>query len=183
MSQGLVDTHAHLMDASFDVDRARVLERAAEAGVSALLVVGYDLPSSRAAVELARAHPHIRAAVGIHPNAAAEASQADFEAIADLARDDVVIAIGETGLDNFRTYTPPARQREALSWHLQLAAELDLPVVIHNRQADADIAARACRPRPWPLDARRPALLQLHRPALSGCSCSRLATACRSPAP
>ena len=118
----------------------RVLERAAETGVSALLVVGYDLPSSRAAVELARAHPHIRASVGIHPNAAAEAAQADFEAIADLARDDVVIAIGETGLDNYRNYTPPARQREALSWHLQLAAELDLPVIIHNRQADADIA-------------------------------------------
>jgi len=138
-ARGLVDTHAHLMDRAFDADREAVFGRAVQAGVVAMLLVGYDLPSSRAAVDLARAHPFTRAAVGIHPNAAAQGTDADFAAIAELARDPLVIAIGETGLDNYRQFTPSARQREALAWHLQLATDLDLPVIIHNRQADADI--------------------------------------------
>jgi TatD DNase family protein len=78
--------------------------------------------------------------VGIHPNSAAEHTDRDFDAIACLAQDPSVIAIGETGLDNYREFTPPARQREALQWHLDLATDRALPVVIHNRQADADIA-------------------------------------------
>jgi TatD DNase family protein len=138
---GLVDTHAHLMDAAFDADRAAVLARASTAGVAALVLVGYDLASSRAAVELARRIAWARATVGIHPNSAAEASEADFNAVAMLARDQEVIAIGETGLDYYRHYTPPDRQRAALDWHVRLAEELALPVIVHNRQADADVAA------------------------------------------
>ncbi len=137
---GLVDTHAHLMDPAFDADRDAVLARARAAGVDALLLVGYDLPSSLAAVDLARGIPWARASVGIHPNSAAEASDADFEAIADLARAPEVVAIGETGLDYYRKHTPPSRQRAALEWHLRLAEELDLPTIVHNRQADADVA-------------------------------------------
>jgi TatD DNase family protein len=140
---GLVDTHAHLMDTAFDVDRDAVLQRAIQAEVAAMLLVGYDLASSRAAVELARGVPWARASVGIHPNSAAEHSAADFDALAELARAPEVVAIGETGLDYYRHYTPPARQREALDWHLRLAEELALPVIVHNRQADADIAAAA----------------------------------------
>jgi TatD DNase family protein len=140
-ARGLVDTHAHLMDAAFDHDRAAVLERAAAAGVTALLVVGYDLRSSRAAVDLARAHPHVCAAVGIHPNSAAEAADADFAEVAELAQAPEVVAIGETGLDYYRDFTPPRRQREALDWHMRLAAERDLPLVTHNRQADGDVAS------------------------------------------
>src|SRR5215211_358635 len=98
MNRGLVDTHAHVMDRAFDTEREAIFARAAQAGVMAMLLVGYDLPSSRAAVDLARTHPTTRAAVGIHPNSAAPASEADFAAIADLARDPLVIAIGETGL-------------------------------------------------------------------------------------
>jgi TatD DNase family protein len=140
---GLVDTHAHLMDAAFGVDRDAVLERARQAGVSAMLLVGYDLATSRAAVELARRLPGTRAAVGIHPNSANEATSADFAAIADLAAAPEVVAIGETGLDNYRDFTPPARQREAFAWHLDLAAARDLPIIVHNRHADADIAELA----------------------------------------
>jgi len=136
----LVDTHAHLMDPAFDADRDVVLARARAAGVEALLLVGYDLPSSRAAVDLARGIGCARASVGIHPNSAAQASNADFDAIADLARAPEVVAIGETGLDYYRQHTRPGHQREALAWHLQLAEELGLPVVVHNRQADADVA-------------------------------------------
>jgi TatD DNase family protein len=137
---GLVDTHAHLMDAAFDADRAAVLARATSAGVAGLVLVGYDLASSCAAIELARSIPWAWASVGIHPNSAAEAADADFAALASLAREPEVIAIGETGLDYYRHYTSQERQREALDWHLRLAEELALPVIVHNRQADADVA-------------------------------------------
>jgi len=138
---GLVDTHAHLMDPAFDADRANVVRRAHDAGVSGLIVVGYDLATSRAAVELARARTNAWAAVGIHPNSAAEASDADFAALAELALMPEVVAIGETGLDNYRQFTSPDRQRSAFAWHLDLAQRLNLPVVVHNRQADADVAS------------------------------------------
>jgi len=138
---GLVDTHCHVMDRAFDADRARVLANAREAGVSLLLLVGYDLATSKAAVSLARELGWARASVGIHPNAAAAHSDAQFAELARLAREPEVIAIGETGLDYYRQSTPHARQRQALEWHLDLAAELQLPVVIHNRQADADTEA------------------------------------------
>jgi len=138
---GLVDTHAHLMDSAFDADRPSVVVRARAAGVSGLVVVGYDLATSRAAVDLARATTGAWAAVGIHPNSAADASDSDFDALADLARAPEVVAIGETGLDNYRHLTSPGRQREAFAWHLDLAERLDLPVVVHNRQADGDVLA------------------------------------------
>jgi TatD DNase family protein len=137
----LLDTHAHLMDPAFDGDRDSVLQRARAAGVEAMLLVGYDLPSSRAAVDLARRIGWAYASVGIHPNSAAQASDADFQAVADLARAPEVVAIGETGLDNYRQHTPPSRQREAFEWHLRLAEELGLPAIVHNRQADDDVAA------------------------------------------
>jgi TatD DNase family protein len=142
---GLIDTHAHLMDPAFTTDLADVVARAHAAGVSAMLLVGYDLASSRAAVELARTVPGTRAAVGIHPNSASEARPADFETIEALAAAPEVVAIGETGLDNYRQFTPPARQREAFEWHLRLAEARGLPVIVHNRQADAEIADLATR--------------------------------------
>lgn len=142
----LVDTHAHVMDAAFDLDRHAVLARARAVGLGAMVLVGYDLATSRAAVDLASRLPWARASVGIHPNMAAEASAADFAEIAALARKPEVIAIGETGLDYYRHYTPPIRQREALAWHLRLSEELALPLIIHNRQADADIAAALAHP-------------------------------------
>ena len=106
-----------------------------------MLLVGYDLATSRAAVELARALPQTWASVGIHPNSAAQASEADFEAVAELAEAPEVVAIGETGLDTYRHFTSPERQRQAFAWHLDLARRLDLPVIVHNRQADADVAS------------------------------------------
>jgi TatD DNase family protein len=136
---GLVDTHCHVMDRAFEPDRAAVLERARGRGVNALVLVGYDVQTSQAAVDLARSLPWAVAAVGIHPNSAGAASAADFETIATLARDPMVVAIGETGLDNFRKHTPRETQRTSLEWHLRLAETLGKPVIIHNREADADI--------------------------------------------
>ncbi len=139
ITRGLMDTHAHLMDPAFDADRDEVLARARNAGVARLVLVGYDLASSRAAVELACQIGWARAVVGIHPNLAAEASDADFGAIVELAGASEVVGIGETGLDYYRDNTPPERQREALQWHLQLAERLELPAILHNRQADQDV--------------------------------------------
>ena len=141
----LVDTHAHLMDPAFSTDLEDVVARAHAAGVTAMVLVGYDLATSRAAVELARAVPGMRAAVGIHPNSANQATSDDFAAIQELAAAPEVVAIGETGLDNYRDFTPLARQREAFDWHLALAEARDLPIIVHNRQADAQIADLAAQ--------------------------------------
>ena len=136
----LVDTHAHLMDTAFANDLPAVLERAAAAGVVAMVCVGYDEASSVAAVALADEYPHIVAAVGIHPNSSGAARPGAFERIEELAAHPRVVGIGETGLDNFRKRTPPAVQREWFERHLDLAARRNLPVIIHNRDADAEVA-------------------------------------------
>jgi TatD DNase family protein len=136
----LIDTHAHLMDTAFSSDLPAVLERAAAAGVAALVCVGYDEPSSFAAVKLAEQHPNIVATVGMHPNASGSAASGAFERLAELARHPRVVGLGETGLDNYRKRTPPVVQRTWFQRHLDLAAELDLPVVVHNRDADAEVA-------------------------------------------
>jgi TatD DNase family protein len=134
----LVDTHAHLMDTAFSNDLPAVLERAAAAGVVAMVCVGYDEASSVAAIALAEQYAHIVAAVGIHPNSSGAARPGAFERIQELARHPRVVGIGETGLDNFRKRTPPDVQRAWFLRHLDLAARLDLPVIVHNRDADAE---------------------------------------------
>jgi TatD DNase family protein len=136
----LVDTHAHLMDPAFADDLAEVLRRAAETGGGAMVCVGYDEESSLAAVRLADAYPQIVAAVGIHPNHAGDAAPGAFQRVRQLARHPRVVGIGETGLDNYRKHTAPATQREWFARHLDLAAELERPVVVHNREADDDVA-------------------------------------------
>src|SRR5207253_6678191 len=140
---GLVDSDAHLMDSAFEADRDAVIARAREAGVGALILVGYDMASSRTAVDLARHMPHAWATVGIHPNSVSDAAAGDFEAIEDLARAPEVVGIGETGLDNYRHFTPPDKQSEAFEWHLRLGKRLGLPVIVHNREADAEVARLA----------------------------------------
>jgi len=135
----LVDTHAHLMDTAFANDLPAVLERAAAAGVVAMVCVGYDEESSVAAVSLAERYPQIVAAVGIHPNASGAARPGAFRRIEELARHPRVVGIGETGLDNYRKRTAPAVQRDWFNRHLDLAARLDLPVIVHNRDADQEV--------------------------------------------
>ena len=136
----LVDTHAHLMDSAFRDDLSDVLRRAAAAGVGAIVCVGYDQDSSDQAVRLAQTHPELFAVVGIHPNYAAQAAPGAFDRLRRLARQPSVVGIGETGLDHYREHTPHKTQREWFRRHLELAQELRLPVVLHNRQADDDVA-------------------------------------------
>jgi TatD DNase family protein len=129
------------MDAAFADDLDAVLGRAAAAGIETLVCVGYDLASSHAAIALAAAHPNIFATVGVHPNYLAEAPANWLTEIHALARAPRVVGIGETGLDYYRTYTPPERQHEGLVAHLHLAETLGLPVVIHCRDAESALLA------------------------------------------
>jgi TatD DNase family protein len=135
----LFDTHAHLDQDEFDADRTAVIQRARQSGVELILAVGVDLASSHNAVRLAEDNADIFAAVGIHPNSAAEAQADDWERIVELAGHPRVVAIGETGLDRFRDYAPFGLQQEYLQRHLSLAIERDLPVVIHCRDASDDL--------------------------------------------
>jgi TatD DNase family protein len=137
----LVDTHAHLMDPAFGDDLVAVLPRAAEAGVGTIVCVGYDLESSRAAVELAREYPELRATVGVHPNYLADAPRDWLAEVRALAAAPQVVGIGETGLDYHRTYTPHDVQQAGFVAQLDLGAELGLPVVVHCRDAEADVLA------------------------------------------
>jgi TatD DNase family protein len=135
----LLDTHAHLDDPQFNGDLAPVLDRARAAGVAGVVAVAITAPSSRACLELARAHPGVFAAAGIHPNSAAEAGPGDWDAVAALAADPQVAAVGETGLDRHRDFTPFAVQEDYFARHLALGRRLQKPVVIHCREAEADV--------------------------------------------
>ncbi len=137
----LVDTHAHINGPGFGEDLPGVLQRAAENGVGRIVCVGYDIPTSQRAVALADQHPSLYATVGLHPNSVSEAPTGWQATLRSLAAHPRVVAIGETGLDYYRDFTPQVQQRSALRWHLDLANELDLPVIIHNRDANADTTA------------------------------------------
>lgn len=136
----LVDTHAHLMDPAFHGEVSRVLQAASEAGVGPIVCPGYDLATSEGGLALARQYPHLRAAIGIHPNRAAELDSTARQTLAWLASEPEVVAIGEMGLDFYRDRTSPEQQLSALDWQLHLAEDLHLPVIIHNRDADGDLA-------------------------------------------
>jgi TatD DNase family protein len=144
-SVGLVDTHAHLADRRYRHDWPGVLHRARAAGVVQVVVVGTDVEDSRLAVELAGAHDGLFAAAAVHPNDAAEASPGDFDLIAEMARSPRVVAVGETGLDRYWDRTPFDVQVDWLRRQMELAAENDLPVILHCRDAYPDIIAELGR--------------------------------------
>jgi TatD DNase family protein len=140
----LVDTHAHLAWKDFAADIDAVIGRAEEGGLERILAVGVDDTTSASSVAVAERHASVFAAVGLHPNESAGVAQC-FPAIAALARakhhrhGGPVVAVGESGLDFYRKRVEPALQDEAFRLHLALAAELDLPIVVHNREADEAI--------------------------------------------
>jgi len=135
----MVDTHSHLQLEHFDADRPQVISNAREAGVVAIIVVGTDVSSSRAAIDLAERHPEIYAAVGIHPNDCTETSVRDLAQIAMLAQHGKVVAIGEIGLDNYWKKATPEIQREVFVRQIRMAEQMGKPVIIHNREAGQDI--------------------------------------------
>lgn len=132
----MVDSHAHLQHPRFDGDRAEVVARAAGAGIERILVPGWDLPSSEAALELATRHaPLVQAAVGVHPHHAAEVDEAGWAQLEALSADPSATAIGEIGVDHFRNLAPHEAQDDAFRRQLDLAGRRGLPILVHDRDA------------------------------------------------
>lgn len=148
MGVGFVDSHLHLDLSLFDEDRDSVVSRARQANIVAMLNPGHNLESSRKAIQLAERYAELYAAVGVHPHDAAAddarvagwkpASQGE-EAIRELARHPRVVAIGEIGLDYYRNLSPPETQRRVFLKYLRLGKALNLPVIVHCRDAFEDV--------------------------------------------
>lgn len=135
----LFDTHAHYDSGAFNADRMEVLAGLPSQGVELVLDPGCDLPSSRTAVELAEAFPHVYAAVGVHPSECASWDGDTYSELRELAAHHKVKAIGEIGLDYYWKDGPPrALQQEVFHRQMELAEELSLPVIVHDREAHQD---------------------------------------------
>ena len=135
----LTDTHCHLDFDWFDDDREQVIERAREAGLIKLLNPGIRVESSQIAIHLAEAFPEVYAAVGVHPNEGSSWDGSSLSRLRELTSHPKVIAIGEIGLDYYRKRTPRDFQRRIFFEQLDLAAELNLPVILHCREAMGDM--------------------------------------------
>jgi TatD DNase family protein len=135
----MIDSHAHLTDTRFAGEVEELIERGRAQGLQAIVTIGTKLVDSREAAALAARYPFLRASVGIHPHSAEEASDEAFEILRGLAAEPGVVAIGETGLDYYYDNSPREVQQRSFERHLELASELDLPVVVHARDADDDV--------------------------------------------
>ncbi len=132
------DTHAHYDSSKFDADRDAVLRALPESGVTLVVDPGDNAERSRRAVELAQQYPHVYAAVGWHPEEAENWDENSLPAIRELAKQPKVCAIGEIGLDYYWDTTYRERQKEMFRAQIELALELDLPVIVHDREAHGD---------------------------------------------
>jgi len=135
----LFDTHAHLDEPSLQDDLQSVLTNASENGVSEILTIGTTLESSILNLKLAEEHDMIYAAVGIHPNYAAEANDQQWDDVVRLAEHPRVVAIGETGLDRYWDHSPMDQQIEYFRRHITLSRDLKKPFIVHCRDAEPDI--------------------------------------------
>ena len=139
MTLRLIDTHCHIHDAEFDADRDEMLARARDAGIALILTLGVDAANSRVAVALAERHGDVLAAAGVHPHDAKDATDADLDALEELARHPRVAVVGEIGLDFYRNLSPRDQQVRVLRRQLQTAARADKPVAIHAREAHEEM--------------------------------------------
>lgn len=135
----LVDTHAHLDGKRFSDDLDTVIQRAGDSGVNTIITVGCDLDSSWASIDLARRYPNIYATVGVHPHYSAEINSESLRQFEHLAGHEKVVAIGEIGLDYYRNRCPHDVQQQAFRQQIQLARRCKLPIVVHDRDAHADV--------------------------------------------
>ena len=133
------DTHAHYDSSRFKADRDEVLSSLPAANVELVVNPGCDVPSSRVALELAERYPHVYAAVGIHPSDCDDFTEADIETLRQMAQHEKVVAIGEIGLDYYwKDNAPKEFQELVFRRQIELALELDLPVIVHDREAHGD---------------------------------------------
>ena len=147
--EGIFDSHAHYDDSRFDEDREALLSRIHAEGVEYIMTIGADLPTSQAAVTLAQQHDFIYCAVGVHPEQAGETPADYLTQLKSLAAEGRCRAIGEIGLDYYWAENPPKEvQKRFFEEQLLLARELELPVIIHDREAHADTLALLQKYRP-----------------------------------
>ena len=138
----LFDTHAHYDDSQFDPDREELLAALPENGVGLVVNPGCDIPTSRQALALAEQYPHVYAAVGYHPENCGPYVPEELDILRSLAKHPKAVAIGEIGLDYYWEENPPRDfQQQVFRAQLQLAQELDLPVIVHDREAHGDSLA------------------------------------------
>ncbi len=134
-----IDTHCHLDFDQYDEDREQVIQRAIKNNIDAIISIGTDIHSSRESVLLSEKFATIYAAVGIHPSDSQDADETMFRQIEEMADEKKVVAIGEIGLDYYRMYAPKDVQEKAFRAQLRLSKKLELPVIIHNRDAHEDV--------------------------------------------
>jgi TatD DNase family protein len=137
----MFDSHCHLTDRQFSADLDAVLARAWHAGLAGLVTIASDADDAEAAHAISASDPRIRSTAGVHPHIAADARPNDLARIQDILGRPGVVAIGETGLDFHYDNSPRHKQRQVFDWHLQLAADSGLPVIVHSRDADDDTVA------------------------------------------
>lgn len=135
----LFDTHAHLNAVQYEDDVNEVIERALQEGVTNIVVVGFDGETIPRAIELAEKHDFIYAAIGWHPVDAIDMTDRDLDWIKELSSHPKVVALGEMGLDYYWDKSPKEVQKEVFRKQIALAKEVQLPIIIHNREATADI--------------------------------------------
>lgn len=136
----LIDTHCHLTMPDFESDSTDVIKRATETGVTTLITIGTDLDDSRSAIAIAEEHDFIYAGIGVHPHEVKELKDPETtsQTLTFLAKNKKVVAIGETGLDYHYLHSPADMQQEYFRMHIETAITLDLPVIIHSREAKED---------------------------------------------
>ena len=134
----LFDTHAHLNDPAFDADRDTLIRGLPEKGIGLVMNVGCCLESSRDCVKMAETYPHIYASVGSHPDSANEVNEKVLDEYRMLCKHDKVKAIGEIGLDYYYEDIPRDIQQKAFRMQMELAKELNMPVIVHERDAHQD---------------------------------------------
>jgi TatD DNase family protein len=135
----LIDTHAHLNDRRFERDRKEVIRQCIDDGVVCVINAGSNISSSIKSIGLAGEYSFIYATVGIHPHDAKTADENSVELLRSLAKKDKVVAVGEIGLDYHYDFSPRDRQKKVFRDQLNLARELKMPVVIHDRESHGDI--------------------------------------------
>ncbi|HYP19191.1 MAG TPA: TatD family hydrolase [Chloroflexia bacterium] len=135
----LVDSHAHLDSDDFAGQTEEIVARARDMGLVGIVSIGFEPAGWTPTLQLADRYDLVFPALGIHPNSADQTSEATLSGLADLCRRGNVVGLGETGLDYYREYVSHEQQRQSFRAHLDLARQLDLPVIVHNRDAHADV--------------------------------------------
>ncbi len=135
----LIDTHAHLDDKRLYNNVSELINRAKKKGVTKIINIGITVESSEKSIELAKNYDEVYASVGIHPHDAKNAPKGYIDRLRSMASQEKVIAIGEMGLDFFKNISPQQEQKDVFKEQLQLAKELNLPVIIHDRDAHEEV--------------------------------------------